>query len=117
MKLITGKLSKDQMGRLNINPDVIMTGIKTYIINNYFDGLFEFITAYVHSDSHLCKCMQKKLNITFLELISPSDIVYVIALIKNGEGQGWDHDLRKEQNPHGVGRRKCINCSQVVRVK
>jgi hypothetical protein len=108
MKLITVKLFKEHTGRLNINSDVIMTGIKTYITKNNFDELFKFITLYVqrlYSDPHLQKCLQKNVNRIFLEMISPSDIAYVLALIKNGKG-GWDQDLRMAQHPHGGGEKK-----------
>ncbi len=38
-------------------------------------------------------------------MISPSDIAYVLALIKKGEGE-WDQNLRMAQNPHGSGEPK-----------
>ncbi len=40
-----------------------------------------------------------------MELISPSDIAYVLALIKNGNGV-WDQDVRMVANPHGGGEKK-----------
>ncbi len=39
-----------------------------------------------------------------MELISPSDIAYMLALIKNGKGV-WDQDVQMVANPHG-GREK-----------
>jgi hypothetical protein len=83
-------------------------GIKTFIENDNFHKLFEFITLYIqrfYSDAHLQKCMKKYANRVFLELISPSDIAYVLALIKNGKGV-WNQDVRMAANPHGGGEKK-----------
>jgi hypothetical protein len=94
--------------RLNVNPDVYQMGIKTFIKNDNFHKLFEFITLYVqrfYSDVHLQKCMKKYFNRVFLELISPSDIAYMLALIKNGKGV-WDQDVRMVVNPCGGGEKK-----------
>jgi hypothetical protein len=48
---------------------------------------------------------EKYVNRVFLELISPSDIAYVLTLIKNGKGV-WDQDVRMAANPHGSGEKK-----------
>jgi hypothetical protein len=42
---------------------------------------------------------------SLLGTISPSDIAYVLALIKNGKGV-WDQDVRMVANPHGSGEKK-----------
>ncbi len=60
-----------------------------FIKNVNFHELFKLITLYVqrfYSDAHLQKCIEKYVNRVFLELISPNDIAYVLALIKNGKG-------------------------------
>jgi hypothetical protein len=59
----------------------------------------------LHSDAHHRKTMKRYYNKTFLELISPSDIVYVVGLIKNGKKM-WDQDDRMAINPHGGGKKK-----------
>ena len=79
-----------------------------FIKNDNFHKLFEFITLYIqrfYSDAHLRKCMKKFVNRVFLELISPSDIAYMLALIKNGKGV-WDQDVKMAANPHGSGEKK-----------
>ncbi len=40
-----------------------------------------------------------------MELISPTDIAYVLALIQNGKGV-WDQDVKMAANPHGGGEKK-----------
>jgi hypothetical protein len=99
---------KEHTDRLNVNPDIYQIGIETFIKNDNFHELFEFISLYVqrfYSDVHLQKCMKKYVSRVFLELISPSDIAYVLALIKNGKGV-WDQDVRMAANPHGSGEKK-----------
>jgi hypothetical protein len=49
--------------------------------------------------------MKKYVNRVFLELISPSDIAYVLPLIKNDTGV-WDQDVRMVANPHCGGEKK-----------
>jgi hypothetical protein len=51
--------------------------------------------------------MKKYVTRVFLEPISPSDIAYVLALIKNGKGV-WDQDVRMAANPHGGGEKKML---------
>ncbi len=51
-----------------------------------------------------------------MELISPSDIAYVLALIKNGKGV-WDQDVRMAANPHRGGEKKLCPLFKVVRVR
>jgi hypothetical protein len=46
--------------------------------------------------------MKRFVNRSFLEMITPSDIAYVLALIKNSQGV-WDQDLREVENPHVQG--------------
>jgi hypothetical protein len=99
---------KEHTDRLNVNPDVYQMGLEMFIKNDNFHKLFKFVTLYVqrfYSDAHLQKCMKKYVNRVFLELISPSDISYVLALIKNGKGV-WDKNVRIAANPHGSGKKK-----------
>jgi hypothetical protein len=49
--------------------------------------------------------MKKYVSRIFLEPISPSDIAYVLALIKNGEGV-WDQDVMMAANLHSGGEKK-----------
>jgi hypothetical protein len=48
--------------------------------------------------------MSKYVDRIFLELISPNDITYMLAL-KNGKGV-WDQDVRMATNPQGGGEKK-----------
>jgi hypothetical protein len=49
--------------------------------------------------------MKRNVNRTFLEMITPSDIAYVLSLIKNSQGV-WDQNLKVAVNPHVAGKEK-----------
>ncbi len=73
----------------NINPEKYHMGIQRFIEEETFHELFQFIALYVrrlYSDAHLRKNIKRFVNKTFLEMITPSDISYVLALIKNSQG-------------------------------
>jgi hypothetical protein len=53
----------------------------------------------MHTYKRKCKGLLLK---PFLEMITPSDIAYVLALIKNSQGV-WDQDMRVAVNPHVLG--------------
>ncbi len=91
---------KEHTDRLNVNPDIYQMGIKMFTENDNFHKLFKFITLYVqrfYSDAHLQKCTKTYVNRILLELISLSDIAYVLASIKNGKGV-WDQGVRMAAN-------------------
>jgi hypothetical protein len=89
----------------NIDPDKFQTGIQRFVDENTFDELFQFIALYLrrlYSNAHLQRSMKRFVNRSFLEMITPSDITYVLAFIKNSQGV-WDQDLREVENPHVQG--------------
>ena len=89
----------------NIDPDKFQTGIQRFVNENAFDELFQFIALYLrrlYSNAHLQRSMKRFVNRSFLEMITPSDIAYVLALIKISQGV-WDQDLREVENPHVQG--------------
>lgn len=50
--------------------------------------LYEFFVKYVrriHTDNHWKRTMKTKTNIVFFQHITPSDIAYIISVIKNGK--------------------------------
>jgi hypothetical protein len=50
----------------------------------------------VHSDEFICKGLRLTPGTSFLEIIGPNDIAYVIALVKNS-WEMWDQDIRLHQ--------------------
>jgi hypothetical protein len=102
---LTEILLKEHAETFNIEPDKYQMGIQRFIEEETLDELFQFIALYVqrlYSDAHLQNNMKRFVNKTFLEMITPSDIAYVLALIKNSQGV-WDQDMRVAANPHVLG--------------
>jgi hypothetical protein len=76
---------------LNLNE--VADGLQGFMKTNQEDrglGLtvaYEFFTRYVrriHPDMHWKRTMKKNANKFFFQLITPSDIAFVISLLKNG---------------------------------
>ena len=47
----------------------------------------------VHSDDYIHKSLRENQGWSFLDIIGPNDIAYVIAIFKNGRDL-WDQDIR-----------------------
>ena len=63
------------------------------------DGIFNFLAQYVwtvHSDEFIHKGLRLTPGTSFLDVIGPNDIAYVIALVKNSQ-EMWDRDIRLRQ--------------------
>jgi hypothetical protein len=57
--------------------------------SNLLDRFFNLIARYaqkVHSDEHICKGIHYSAGRSFLDIIGPSDIAYVVSIIKNSKG-------------------------------
>ena len=60
------------------------------------DGLYDFFARYVrrvHSDDFIRKALLKTPKTSFVDIIGPSDIAYVISIIKNS-GEVWSQDVK-----------------------
>ena len=70
------------------------------------DGLYDFFGRYVrrvHSDNFIRKSLMRLPQTSFVDIIGPSDIVYVISIIKNS-GEAWDQDVKmKEKGAKAMG--------------
>ncbi len=63
--------------------------------SNLLDQIFNLIARYVqkvHSDEHICTVICYSAGKSFLDIIGPSDIAYIILIIKNSKGM-WDQDI------------------------
>jgi hypothetical protein len=50
----------------------------------------------VHADEHICRVIHYSAGRSFLDVIGPSDIAYIISMIKNSKGM-WDQDIRVQE--------------------
>ena len=60
------------------------------------EDFYYFIAHYVRkvfSDSKILKHLKSMPGVSFLDMISTSDIAYVLTIVKNGQ-KGWDEKMK-----------------------
>ena len=70
----------------SINPDELSNGVMHWHKNRKMDDLMNFLARYVrsvHADRYFRKVLLNHPGGTYLDIITPSDIAYVISVIKN----------------------------------
>ncbi len=70
-------------------------GAETYIKESRLHELFDFLGRYIckaNTDDVVLRCLKDFPVISYLDVIMPGDIAYVIALMKNAR-ELWDQDL------------------------
>jgi hypothetical protein len=68
-----------------------MQGVETYIKESRLPDLFDFLGRYVrktHIDDIILRTLKASPGISYLDVIGPGDIAYVIALMKMQESFG-----------------------------
>ena len=84
-----------------VEPDPLSEGFTGYAECNMEHFVFEFFLNYVRrikSDSDWRKLLKKNPEKPFLLFVTPSDIAFVLSLIKNGMDM-WDQFRRLQDNP------------------
>jgi hypothetical protein len=79
-----------------LDPDLLGEMVKIERGSNLLNQIFNLIARdvrKVHSDEHICKIKRYSAGRSFLDIIGPSDIVYIISIIKNSKGI-WDQDIQ-----------------------
>jgi hypothetical protein len=83
-------------GREMLDPDLLGEMVKIEGDSNLLDQIFNLIARYVqkvHSDELICKVlMHYNAGRSFLNFLGPSDIAYIVLIIKNSKGM-WDQDI------------------------
>ena len=86
--------------RSEIDTDSLVKGVEDFMIDAQARvGLYDFIAWCVRKvcpDSLITKGLRAMPGYTFLDLIRPSDIAYVISLLKNGRGM-WDMEIEMRE--------------------
>jgi hypothetical protein len=87
-------------GRERLDPDLLGEMVKIEQGSNLLDGIFNLIARYVrkvHSDEHIRKVLMRyNSGRSFLYIIGPSDIAYIVLIIKNSKGM-WDQDIQMQE--------------------
>ncbi len=81
-------------GREKLDPDLLGEIVKIEQASNQLDQMFNFFARYVwkvHSDERIHKVIGYSAGRSFLNIIGPSDIAYIVSIIKNSKGL-WDQD-------------------------
>ena len=84
---------------MNIDPDELGMLEITKADGHTLDNLFDFFARYVRrvqSDDYIRRKLKASLRSTFLDIIGPNDIAYVIAAFKNNKNM-WDQDIRMRE--------------------
>ncbi len=82
-------------GRETLHPDLLGEMVKIEWGSNTLDQIFNLIARYVwkvHSDEHIRKVIRYNAGSSFLDIIGPSDITYIVSIIKNSKDL-WDQDI------------------------
>ncbi len=67
--------------------------------SNLLDQIYNLIARYiqkVHSGEHIHKVICYSAGRSFLDIIGPTDIAYIISIIKNSKGM-WDQDIQMQE--------------------
>jgi hypothetical protein len=86
-------------GREMLHPDLLGEMVKIEQGSDLLNQIFNLIARYVrkvHSDEHIRKLIHYSFGRSFLNIIGPSDITYIISIIKNSKGI-WDQDIRIQE--------------------
>ncbi len=65
------------------------------LLNQIFNLIARYVRK-VHSDEHIRKVICYSAGRSFLNIIGPSDIPYIVSIIKNSKGM-WDQDIRVQE--------------------
>ncbi len=77
----------DHKNRDDIDPDKLKNGITNYPSPEEKEILYMIFARYVrktHSNSAMKSELRNNEGLSFVDIISPSDIAFVISVIKNG---------------------------------
>jgi hypothetical protein len=82
-------------GRETLHPDLLGEMVKIEQGSNLLNQIFNLIARCVrkvNTDEHICKVIRYNAGKSFLYIIGPSDIAYIVSIIKNSKGM-WDQDI------------------------
>ncbi len=89
----------DDKNRDNIDSDKLKNEITNYPSPEDKEILYMFFVRYVrkvHSDGAIKSELRNNEGLLFIDIISPSDITFVISVIKNGRDV-WDQKIRMKE--------------------
>jgi hypothetical protein len=86
-------------GRQTFDPNLLGEMLKIEQGSNLINQIFNLIARYVrkvHSDEHIRKCLRYSTGRSYLDVIGPGGIAYIVLIIKNRKDM-WDQDLQMQE--------------------
>ncbi len=74
---------------------MLQEGMKNHMNSMAWVYLYEFIARYVRKvcpDSMIMRDLSENVGVSFIDMITPTDIACVICLVKNGKDM-WDQKI------------------------
>ena len=87
-------------GNEKLDPDLLGEMVKIERGSNLLEQIFNLIARYVwkvHSDEHIRRAIHYSAGRSFLDVIGPTDIVYIVSMTKNSKGM-WAVQPREQRN-------------------
>ncbi len=91
-------ITEDNNG-VKIDPDRLRNGLDHYTSSSDKTELYEFLARYmrmVYPDKDIKKDLKNNEDFSFIGRITPSDIAFVISILKNGCNI-WDQTIKMKQ--------------------
>jgi hypothetical protein len=85
--------------RVNIDPDKLRNGLDHYASSSNKAELYAFLARYVrkvYPDTDIKNDLKNNEGFLFIDKITPSDIAFVISILKNGRNV-WDQTKKMKQ--------------------
>jgi hypothetical protein len=82
--------------RNEIDPDRLMNGLDSFTSSAERVSLHYFLSRYVrkvYPDTEIMRDLKNNEGLSFINKITPSDIAFIISVIKNGQNV-WDESIR-----------------------
>ncbi len=89
-------MNSDDENRKKIDPDKLRNGLANYISSSNKAIVYKFFARYmrkVYSDSGIKTDLKNNEGLSFVDRITPSDIAFVVSVIKNGRNV-WDQNIK-----------------------
>jgi hypothetical protein len=99
-------VNSDDKNREKIDPDKLRNRLDTYILSSNKAIVYKFFARYlrkVYSDSDIKTDLKNNEGLSFIDKITPSDIAFVISVLKNGS-KVWDQNIKMMQLGAAVHR-------------
>jgi hypothetical protein len=97
--VLQGRYITEDNNRDKIDPDKLRSGLDHYASSSNKAELYKFLARYVrkvYPATDIKKDLKNNKGFSFIDRISPSDIAFVISILKNG-WDVWDQTVKMKQ--------------------